>query len=642
MTLRQNAVARLVLACAVVVAAARTAEAASWYVDNGASGGDTGTSWADAWPTFAAISWGAGGVTAGDTLYISGGAIGASKIYTEAWVVGASGTAGSPITIAIDGANADHGGTVVFDYDNLVTDIGIRVSRDYITIDGGVGGVSHLTIRDMFIAGDKDAGRAISAGGSPTTGMTVAFVTFENVNNGIWLNSSGGVNAFSIHDNVFRQIKGDVVIGAAGSRGGFDANEIMHNSIELVAGGGGGPDGIQGSSGISVWGNAFKAVAGAPAVGQHPDYLQVTGDYLKVYGNDFVNIGDSGFDFDGYDHAAPHDIWIFNNVFRITDPVDTYPEYIRFYVSSGAFTSFTNIKILNNLFVDNTIWTPIRMTDFGGNPTGSGNQIDNNIFYNVGDGSSFFPVLHIDDSTGFTDDSFTFASNVYAGDTGTPYVSYNGTSYTAGEWVSSHDATGVTAAPLFTSYAAGSASNDYHLQATDTAATDTGVDRGTFFTTDLDGNHRPSGVAWDIGPLETCVGGACVATGCGDGTPDQGEACDDGNTADGDGCDTNCTLTACGNGVLTSDEECDDGNTADGDGCEADCTGVGAQVCGDNIISGTETCDDGNTVDGDGCDCAPVDDAGCGCGARAGGGGAIQLLLIGLVVGVTQRRRRRR
>src|SRR6185436_3083142 len=79
----------------------------TWYVDSTAIGSaNRGTNWANAWTNLNSIFWGGGGVQAGDTLYISGG--NSAKIYTNEWIVGASGTASHPIRIAIDGTNTSH------------------------------------------------------------------------------------------------------------------------------------------------------------------------------------------------------------------------------------------------------------------------------------------------------------------------------------------------------------------------------------------------------------------------------------------------------------------------------------------------------------------------------------------------------
>lgn len=138
-----------------------------------------------------------------------------------------------------------------------------------------------------------------------------------------------------------------------------------------------------------------------------------------------------------------------------------------------------------------------------------------------------------------------------------------------------------------------------------------------------------------------CAGGKCVAASCGDGVPQEGEACDDGNTDDDDACTSACQLPTCGDAIVSTDEECDDGNDDNRDGCTSDCIATecgnavvegeeecddgngdetdaclstcDAVVCGDSVIAGAEECDDGNTDDDDRCPstCKPAE---CGDG----------------------------
>ncbi len=66
------------------------------YVDKNATGGNNGTSWTDAWESFADISWGS--IQPGNIIYISGGTD--STIYYEELHIGdVQGTAAYPITI---------------------------------------------------------------------------------------------------------------------------------------------------------------------------------------------------------------------------------------------------------------------------------------------------------------------------------------------------------------------------------------------------------------------------------------------------------------------------------------------------------------------------------------------------------------
>ena len=89
-----------------------------WYVDPAATGSThNGTSWSTAWTSFSSIVWGSSGVKAGDTLYLSGGST--SQTYTSTLTIGASGTASSPLTIALDATNSAHNGMVIFDFSAL-------------------------------------------------------------------------------------------------------------------------------------------------------------------------------------------------------------------------------------------------------------------------------------------------------------------------------------------------------------------------------------------------------------------------------------------------------------------------------------------------------------------------------------------
>jgi hypothetical protein len=477
------------------------ASATSWYVDSTASGSNNGSSWANAWKSFAAINWGS--IRAGETLYISGGSV--SQTYTEAWSVGAAGSNGSPITIAV-GQDTGHNGTVIFDFngdgDNS-TRTAIAAQHDYITFDGSNAGVSHFQINNLRNTQDRTASTGIDASG--TTGLVVKYVTFINDNNPI---AATGSTGFSIHHNSLQQVRGDAAMRLAGSSGSFDASRIYSNYVETMQNSCcGGPDGIQVSSGVSMYNNTFKEIVTSVITStQHPDMVQATGNYLKFYNNEVINIGDSAFDFDCYANSNPHDVWIYNNVFHIIDVIDPYPEYFRLYTSGAGIQSINNFKILNNVFVDAPGASVVRFNGFNGNPTGSGNEIRNNIWYNDGNGV-WEQYFYIDDSSGFTANSFTFSNNVYYTSTGTAHVFFRGTDYTVADWVAGHEPSGSTAEPTFVSYVANGANNDFHLKASDTVARDTGIDLSSFFNIDKDGVTRPQGSAWDRGPYEFQPGG---------------------------------------------------------------------------------------------------------------------------------------
>jgi len=470
-----------------------------WFVDNAVNGGlHNGTSWKNAWSSFATVNW--PGIHAGDTLYISGGS--SSKTYTELWTIGAGGTAGAPITIAVDASDPSHNGTVIFDYDadgDTSTRVGITVNQNYVTLSGNVSGANHIQIINLR---NTSHGRAsIGVSGTSNLGVIIDHLTFVNDNNPIRMDAANGV---TVRNCRILQLRGDAGIALNGSSGTWDNNQIHDNYLEpMVNLAIGGPDGIQGSSGISIYNNIIKEITTTtPTSDQHPDMMQMTGNNLKVYGNEFINVGDSVFDYDAYANSNPRDIWIYNNIFRIVTAIDTYPEYFRMYCSSGKIASITNLKIMNNTFIDNDDdASNIRIDTFRGNPTATGNEIKNNIWYNAGRGTST-PAFSIDDSSGFTSNSFSFDANVYFQTSGTTSIRFRGTFYTAPNWIAANEPHSTTAQPLFVSYSPNNVNDDLHLQSGDTVAVDHGVSLATYFTTDKDGVSRSKRTGWVIGAYE--------------------------------------------------------------------------------------------------------------------------------------------
>ena len=468
---------------------AAIANAANWYIDPNAQGTETGTSWANAWTVFSSIVWGSSGVKAGDTLYISGGTT--SQTYTTTLTVGASGVAGNPITIR-PGQDVGHNGEVILDFDALgdsAVGFGINLAnRKYVVVDGSVASARKLTIKNLRNTTNRSTASAIEAGSSSY--ITIQYINILNCNNGFHATYGTG---YDVNNCNLSGIRGNGAISFVASTGGWDANITHHNYIGLVwKRGMGGPDGVQIGNGVSIYNNTIRVDEVTYATSdQHPDSVQAVGSYHKIYNNDFVNIGDSGYNGSGnYFESNPHDIWLFNNTFRIIVDVDPYPEFVRFYACGDTLTNF---KVLNNAFIDNPYTTfYIRCTNAS---TASGVEIRNNIWYNSGTGK-YSPALDIT-GPGFTDASFALSNNIYYGGA---YIIYLGTTYTATDWLVAHDPNSSTAQPTFLSYLPRNINNNLHLSPNDTAATALGTNLSSYFTTDKDG--KPSATPWDIGPYK--------------------------------------------------------------------------------------------------------------------------------------------
>lgn len=99
--------------------------AATWYLDNAATGTGSGSSWANAFTSPSQLT--SSVLAPGDTVYVSGGASG--KTYTNGLAAVESGTAANPIRYRI-GQEPAHNGVATFPGVSFGT-------YQYITIDGG-------------------------------------------------------------------------------------------------------------------------------------------------------------------------------------------------------------------------------------------------------------------------------------------------------------------------------------------------------------------------------------------------------------------------------------------------------------------------------------------------------------------------
>lgn len=443
------------VAVVLLSTAGQSAIAANWYVDSAVGTSGNGQSWASAFKDFSNISWSA--IKPGDTLYISGGST--SKTYRSPLKIGASGTATSKISVRA-GQDAGHNGTVILDGTYID-------AASYVTIDGSVGTNSRIKIQNVSDS-NKDNGWAIFGNGK--VGLTVRYITITNCNNGINLTYG---DAFEIDHNSIT-VKGDVGIRsfANPSRGWVQNTNLIHDNMLTGLNYNGGPDILQPGWSTNIYNNTFRNVVDASVVpGQHPDNIQMGGRYVKVYGNTFIDVGDSNIDYDAQASGEIQDVYIYNNKFQQLNNLDQSPEYIRMYSTGKAINTFANVKILNNTFIDSR---PTR-TSGGqliglswnyGTGAGAGNEIRNNLAVGT--------LNNIEYKFGGSSFVAAYSNNIYP-------------------QKQSLDPNGIVGVP--------SLDSNFVPTSSDTLARDHGTTL-SYFSTDKLGTARPQGSAWDIGAFE--------------------------------------------------------------------------------------------------------------------------------------------
>jgi hypothetical protein len=417
-----------------------SARGATWYVDNSLGSSGNGQSWATAWTSLPTS-----GVSAGDTVYISGGS--SSQTYNMTGWAAKGGTAGNPVYYKV-GTDSAHNGVVIINGSGTWN---FFQPNSYVDFNGNVGGAIHLVVTNANVATSSTPTCIFNSTGA--SGIAFRYIEFAG---GIMMDAASGIE--------FDHCKWDPInfcnrqLFLQNLNVANPAENIVHDCVfQPVYGtsGLGGDDGIAGYS-LTVSNCYFlpQLASGTYGYGtsQHPDMIQTSAGQILVCNNWFQGMRNYGFYGEwAYSGSNMH---VMNNVF-----IGGSDQAISI---GGGSISASDVLVANNLVIDNSLG--IFMWTVGVNGSTISNvRCYNNMSINtggnsIGGGSFTGTIVQADNLTSFPTSGFV--------------------SYTQGAGTN----------------------NNFHLNSTATTAIGQGMNDSSDFAFDRDGNPRPSAGAWDIGP----------------------------------------------------------------------------------------------------------------------------------------------
>jgi hypothetical protein len=245
----------------------------NWYVDKNATGAHNGTSWADAYTTFASINWAL--IQPGHTVWVSGG------VYPEYVVIGKKGTQANPIRIKVSQESG---------HNSLVTVSGFSMNdADWITIDGAKNdgyesNIGNNTFNVPLVKNNinlkvdakilDNHGFNMGAGG--VNGFKVKWIeltTSDEDRYGFRFNPSTdmGFDNIEVSYSWIHDTGTDAVYQTQNIMAHWDVMVVHHNLIEGV-----GDDGLEVAQGLTFHHNLMR---NNRHLRGHADGLQTTGNY---------------------------------------------------------------------------------------------------------------------------------------------------------------------------------------------------------------------------------------------------------------------------------------------------------------------------------------------------------------------------
>jgi len=447
----------------------------TWFVrPSGSSyGSGNGTSFANAWSGFSNIVWGAGGITAGDILYVCG-------THSETLVVELSGSAGNMISIR--GDYTGNPGIIDLNYNQSnCLDI---ADKSYIAVEGMIFRRSNLS--------------GIHAQGAHR--CEIRNCVFRSISSSVSNNSfgidgryAGGLtiygNSMNGSENVFNA--GGIVANLGASTP--EVSVIENNTITSIE-----IDGIVTGNNVTVSGNTVGMLISAT---NHADGIVIQGSNAKVKQNTVYDctqcIYVNSFDYGAGSQCICDNVSIWGNLVYGTSAGQSIGvNGISIDAETGGVASINNLKIYNNTVVDCN-YNGMTIGDRVGGRLNNVSVV-NNIVVNCG-GYNRCINFNSNPATNVTLDYNDCFSNY---DGSGQYWSWYGTARTLANMQSlGFEQHGKSGYPDFTQYTQNASGNVYTL-APSSIASDAGCSLASEYAFDRDGRIRPQGLAWDIGAYE--------------------------------------------------------------------------------------------------------------------------------------------
>jgi hypothetical protein len=491
----------------------------NYYCWSGATGANNGTSWADAWTGLTGIS----SLSAGDTVFISGGNAPDSITYTGTLDFSGSGTSGNPIVIKT-GQSGVHDGKVVLAGG---ASYGIVLSnQSYVTIDGQLGSASG---ENMVVRLHSNDEIRIT---NPDGNIELKYLEVGPNSNdeGIHIvdNYTDGTNNRIHHCRIHDIYDYHILMQDPGSDPSafnhvvIDSNEIYNLGHDAIHAG-------MNAGGLTI---KYNEIHTADSGGdQNPVYI----DGMHLRGWNYLDIGyNEVYDLEGPDgmysyiylevdlnqsNVSANDIKIYNNLIYQNTVASPGANHVGISFLAKACTSLTDAVIANNTIVD-LYGRGIEIGPYeAAIPDGELRIVNNIVYnchrYNIGTTRVVVGLHYLNDTPTQTTGGWGSSADIIwdynlvelysSGTMKGVYGVATGSHYeypsfkTQGSESNLDGVGGINNDPSFVNWSEGS-SVDISL-----ISSSQGVDDGvtlTDFTDDFLGISRPQGSAWDMGSHE--------------------------------------------------------------------------------------------------------------------------------------------